>query len=920
MSLREDDLEHNKDQRGPEVYSEADRKAIAKDKKLQALGETADAERADKAARQAVLDERAVGFTQRLFIVGSDLILAKHRVWRNNRIEEGDPTPHSEKYTFKLVEVADLKHAGNTLIRYSNDDAGLYRCWVLGTGNAKFLDGANARHITKETVDDTPTRLLVADLDDLPGAPLELKALANYVRDRVLPEEFRKAEIVISLTASHDAWIMDKAKEKLVHQGARVRLLAWLDRPILLSEMKAWVADRIPGADLKICHPARKIYLRPSFEGVDPYPKRWLRLDGEPEVKVPLEFVTLPRETVPARDVTPANPAPDIDPEDDLPLENALALFEEDEKFKNKVADGNRSDTRIWIANRLVGAFPDRVTKALLYEVYGALPDAVGVFTEGYGGHGGGVWDERDVDRELAKAREFTKRDNGSKIGVADVSEDIPAVEGGTLPATVTYDPNAEWPASLPIPSASVSHPEGLWIDGTLPASLEAYGRNLAEVIGANAPAVLAMMVITMGAMIPAAVRFRPRVGSIYEVPATFYGGFVGRPGSKKTAIIGALMAPVRAFDKVQRRIFEELKAKHEQALRVKPKKGEPALEMPPKKPVDRRRISTTATIEGFAKRASQTKETGIMCPDELTSFFAFDKYNASGGDRPFWLSAYEGEDHHAERADETKCVSVENLRASIVGGIQPAMLGDTLSSLARDGLLHRFNWVPTGQTKMSGTIPLNDALAAIHARACELILKVSMAGMGAEIKLQADADADAISREAERRGIELSSRLHEADPFCEIATKAQGFVARYTMALHLIKWAVNEFETLAAIGWEGTPEEFPEVPLTVTGETAAQASALFWDVLLPNTRAVFAHARRAAVETDVGDLVKFIQSRPVSKTWFTATEIGRDVHRFAKDGLALKAATDELVALNWLRSEKAKGGTRWHINPDLRD
>jgi hypothetical protein len=129
---------------------------------------------------------------------------------------------------------------------------------------------------------------LPLDFDDVPmpkglGRAERLAEAALFVRDRLLPEEFRDARMVAAPTAG-----TGRKGDSI----ARLRLFVALDRPHALAAMKAWangapVALELP-IDSSVIQVGQPVYTaRPVFDGVtDPVPRglHALVLDGDRDV------------------------------------------------------------------------------------------------------------------------------------------------------------------------------------------------------------------------------------------------------------------------------------------------------------------------------------------------------------------------------------------------------------------------------------------------------------------------------------------------------------------------------------------------------------------------------------------------------------------------------------------------------------
>ncbi len=477
-----------------------------------------------------------------------------------------------------------------------------------------------------------------------------------------------------------------------------------------------------------------------------------------------------------------------------------------------------------------------------------------------------------------------------------------------------------QWEAPLSLDGMKAEAPAGRWVPGTLPVVLERFAHDLADRLGGTAEAVLGLMVPVAGAMIPGALNFAPRgADNPWRVFPLFFAALVGPPGSMKTPIMSSLTDPIMSKQKEWNK--EHKRDDMKWAREVARMKDEKIKEPIPPRPVRRRRYTSNATVEGHARLASVNNEPIITIADELATFFgSFDKYAGTGStggtDRGYWLSAYEGKEYESDRADTAKSTSVESVKASVIGGVQPQVFASILSALTNDGLAARFLFIPTGAPRMSMDIAADQGRAAIYTLVGRLILEMAEGAMGTTLDLVADGEAKAVSREAERFGLDMMATLPEGDPLRDIAAKSRGFVARITAALHIIEWATGEAVDMLL----GQKDEPDTVPLVVGGATARKALAIWREFYWPSARQVYVAALNNAVDKDVMELAAFVKERDPKKESFTATDAGAAVRRFrGKGNEALAAATIRLEKARWLRRQDISGGARWIINPAVR-
>jgi len=161
----------------------------------------------------------------------------------------------------------------------------------------------------------------------------------------------------------------------------------------------------------------------------------------------------------------------------------------------------------------------------------------------------------------------------------------------------------------------------------------------------------------------------------------------VGRSAWKKTPTIDAATGPIERHQ-------AELMRGYRAAVRdyqAKKKDGDEDAEEP--EPPERFTVGDTTT-EKLGEILSRSERGVLAKHDEVAGWIGrMERYHAAGkgasADRAFWLQAWNGGPYSIDRVKSGETF-VQNLSVSIIGGIQPARLGE-LHGLASDGLLQRF-------------------------------------------------------------------------------------------------------------------------------------------------------------------------------------------------------------------------------------
>jgi hypothetical protein len=397
----------------------------------------------------------------------------------------------------------------------------------------------------------------------------------------------------------------------------------------------------------------------------------------------------------------------------------------------------------------------------------------------------------------------------------------------------------------------------------------------------------------------------------------------VGDPSSGKTQGLKAALDIVRGFDDEmlavraarrlahQKRVEEANLAKKawKSAAAQASKEGRPPVPMPdaavvrPFEDVERFVIND-ATVEKVARVLAVSAKGTLLERDELAGWLkSFDRYNG-GGDRPFWLEAFNGGRYTIDRMGEPDPIVVERLSVGIVGGFQPDRLAEVVNG-SDDGLACRFLYfwpstVPDFRIN-AATIDNNRAVAALaRLRSLDLDRDERGRGMPTAIPLTPGG-----IQALEVFGREMREEAAGAiGPLAGVYGKAAGSVLRLATILTSLKWAVNP----------GAAE-----PREIGEEAIAGACALMKTYFLEQAQRVFGEAAIPLVERDARTLASAILERQCRS--FNARLMGRALRGRLLQAANMRAATTMLEELGWIKRSSPHPGTRqvdFDVNPAL--
>jgi len=390
-----------------------------------------------------------------------------------------------------------------------------------------------------------------------------------------------------------------------------------------------------------------------------------------------------------------------------------------------------------------------------------------------------------------------------------------------------------------------------------------------------------------------------------YEEPCILWAAVVGDPSSNKSPAIDAATRPLRGMEldlaehhrsvmmshaAVAERAKAERKA-WEDKVKIATKENVATPSMPdaaeaPDAPERKRLVVQDSTPEEMASILSGNPNGTLHLRDELAGWLdSFERYSAGG--RAFWLEAYGGRPFVVDRKSQTKPLMVPFNGVSVLGGIQPEKLRDSLLGVADDGLVARFMWVwPEAITfRRPQQVADRARLEAVYRqlqqlyRASDDVVVIPLDPAAADIFETWISENDADVREA-------------AGLYASFAGKARGLTLRLSLVLEYLAWA------------DGGGRE----PTTVSVPSLVNALKLVEDFLKPHARRVFGDAALAPVEKDAAALARYIVKQGAERI------NARDIQRNSalptlKRRDDVEAATEALIEANWLREAPSRQG-----------
>jgi hypothetical protein len=290
-----------------------------------------------------------------------------------------------------------------------------------------------------------------------------------------------------------------------------------------------------------------------------------------------------------------------------------------------------------------------------------------------------------------------------------------------------------------------------------------------------------------------------------WSEPAIVWTVIVGESGSAKSPALELALRPIRKrqHDAMKRhadamREYADAMAMHERDVaHWRKSKSDAPPPAKPEAPIADRCWTDDVTTEALGVLLQQNPRGLLMVRDELSGWFAFDRYvQGRGGDAAKWLEMFGGRPMVVDRKTGGT-LYVPRAAVSIAGGIQPETLRRALGQEHRDnGLAARLLFaMPPRRAKRWSEADVNPAtetaVAAVFDRLFNLTPETGEDG-GEQPRLVTLGDGGkrvwvAFYNEHATEQVELSG--DEAAAW----SKLEGYAARLALVVHLTRWAAGD-------------------------------------------------------------------------------------------------------------------------------
>lgn len=186
---------------------------------------------------------------------------------------------------------------------------------------------------------------------------------------------------------------------------------------------------------------------------------------------------------------------------------------------------------------------------------------------------------------------------------------------------------------------------------------------------------------------------------------ASIFSCLIGNAGANKTHPINTIFSPIKAIDGNNHEMFANLYAEWSKYQNLSKKDKQEASEI--LEPVLAKSILTNFTPEVLYKRLSENLRGCTVVSDEMTTFFEGMNNYSKGDQIGVYLSVWSNQSTTIDRIGNPIPLFIQNPFLSIIGGLQPRMLGSAFPiQKLNNGFFQRFLFAfPESISKQ----PIND-------------------------------------------------------------------------------------------------------------------------------------------------------------------------------------------------------------------
>lgn len=433
-----------------------------------------------------------------------------------------------------------------------------------------------------------------------------------------------------------------------------------------------------------------------------------------------------------------------------------------------------------------------------------------------------------------------------------------------------------------------------------------------AYAMGTPAQALLASCMAAVIGAIDDRMQIRTIAGRDWLESARIWQGVVARSGAKKSPAFRAGLRPLLTVEKHYKQIDAANVASHAIAMKRYEKKVrdlETSEEAPvlddlirPDHPQTHRYVMHDVTVEALSEILRHQERGTMLVFDELARWMAsLEGRGKAATDRALYLELYEGGHRSISRIGRGLNIEVPNWSASILGGIQPTVLKQTMKDVPIDGLLQRFYPYICNMPDRPSNEPRDDDA---WERFDDVVKNVN--GQMPGVVTLSDEAADIIA-EAWDKLFDIARQPGIPEAMQSHLFKWEGGMYRWLLVLHCL---VCSDDGAQAIG------------RAVSAETAEMVVSLHDDLFLPNVFALYQEVLGAGGHLDV---VRWIAGHILANDIVEITV--RDMYRASRDfkkmdDLEKRTVLRALEDNGWIQQQdpmdRSQVPSKWLVNPKV--
>ncbi len=432
---------------------------------------------------------------------------------------------------------------------------------------------------------------------------------------------------------------------------------------------------------------------------------------------------------------------------------------------------------------------------------------------------------------------------------------------------------------------------------GLLPPLIEQFALENSAQIGADAAGFAMSAIAACSAVITDRITLKPKVNENWTQSARIWVMLIGKPSTRKSTMLRQATGAIKKMDAAMLREGNKKLAEWQDGG------GSKSGELRP--PCPRLRIEDTTT-EAAQEIMRDSPDGLLVLQDEMKGFFGrIEKYGGKGGgaDKSFWLQTYEGGQYAVNRIGRGAYI-IDNLSATILGGIQPGPLREILATADDDGLIQRFIPIMLGEAQKERDVPMSPVTEQFEALLESLRAMKPPSNFFGIQPLTLTPEARAVREELLSEHFDIVRHMEDYNSkLASHIAKAEGLFVRLCIIWHCVE----------NVGEDALPGEVSE-------ETARKVAAFMRRFLRRHAMAFYIGALGISMhDSVVKDVGAWVLAHGVTE--MTEGDLQRNVRSYrAADPMQREEVIGNLEAFGWIEKADAKrrDAKAWKIAPNV--